>query len=95
MQASEEEDETFLAEQDATVTTAMLLREDADRPYAELLAEIGADFDRLLKFMCGGLRGVARASGNVAAAAKWDTLAEMLEVGVPQDRGGFNAQSYM
>ena len=97
VQASEEEDETFLAEQqqDATVTTALLLQADADRPYAELLAEIGADFDRLLKFMCGGLRGVARASGNVAAAAKWDTLAEMLEVGVPRDRGGFNAQSYM
>ena len=97
VQASEQEDETFLAEQqqDATVTTAMLLREDADRPYAELLAEIGADFDRLLKFICGGLRGVARASGNVAAAAKWDTLAEMLEVGIPQDRQGFNAQSYV
>lgn len=90
VQASEEEDETFLAEQDTT----MLLQEDADRSYAELLAEIGADFDRLLKFMCGGLRGVARASSNVAAV-KWDTLAEMLEVGIQQDRQGFNTQSYI
>ncbi len=88
IQASEEEDETFLAEQDRSV-----MLQDIDRTYAELLTDIGADFDRLLKFMCGGLRGVARASSNVAAT-KWDTLAEMLEAGI-QERQVFNTQSYM
>ncbi|EMR69704.1 putative spc97 spc98 family protein [Eutypa lata UCREL1] len=88
IQPSEEEDETFLAEQDTSV-----LLQDVDKNYAELLAEIGADFDRLLKFMCGGLRGVARASSN-AAATKWDTLAEMLETGI-QERQVFSTQSYI
>lgn len=49
--------------------------------YAEAVSEIRADFDRHLRFIAGGLRGVARASAD-AAAAKWDILAEMLEMGV-------------
>ncbi|RYO84657.1 hypothetical protein DL766_008682 [Monosporascus sp. MC13-8B] len=85
---SEEEDESFLAEQDRSV-----LIQDAEKTYADVLVEIGAELDRHLKFMCGGLRGAARASGK-DAAVKWDTLAEMLEVGVVQDRGRFNTQLY-
>jgi gamma-tubulin complex component 5 len=50
--------------------------------YAEVLMGIRADFDRHLRFIAGGLRGVARASVD-AAAPKWDTLAEMLEIGNP------------
>ncbi|RYP90166.1 hypothetical protein DL770_003702 [Monosporascus sp. CRB-9-2] len=88
IQASEEEDESFLAEQDRSV-----LIQDAEKTYADVLVEIGAELDRHLKFMCGGLRGAARASGK-DAAVKWDTLAEMLEVGVVQDRGRFNTQLY-
>lgn len=91
MQPSEEEDETFLAEQDRSV---LLQDVDVDRTYAELLAEMGADFDRLVRFMCGGLRGVARASTN-AAATKWDTLAEMLEVGIQEERQVFSSQPYI
>ncbi|KAK7754151.1 hypothetical protein SLS62_003728 [Diatrype stigma] len=91
MQPSEEEDETFLAEQDRSV---LLQDVDVDKTYAELLAEMGADFDRLVKFMCGGLRGVARASSN-AAATKWDTLAEMLEVGIQEERQVFSGQPYV
>lgn len=49
--------------------------------YAEAVSEIRADFDRHLRFIAGGLRGVARASAD-AAAAKWDILAEMLEMGI-------------
>ncbi|RYP00586.1 hypothetical protein DL764_006460 [Monosporascus ibericus] len=85
---SEEEDESFLAEHDRSV-----LIQDAEKTYADVLVEIGAELDGHLKFMCGGLRGAARASGK-DAAVKWDTLAEMLEVGVVQDRGRFNAQLY-
>ncbi|KAF6828154.1 gamma-tubulin complex component [Colletotrichum musicola] len=54
---------------------------NAGKGYLESLREIKTDFDRHLKFICGGLRGVARASSD-EAAAKWDLLAEMLEVGV-------------
>lgn len=49
--------------------------------YAEVLMGIRADFDRHLRFIAGGLRGVARASVD-AAAPKWDILAEMLEMGI-------------
>lgn len=49
--------------------------------YAEVLVGIRADFDRHLRFIAGGLRGVARASVD-AAAPKWDILAEMLEMGI-------------
>lgn len=51
------------------------------RTYAETLGGARADFDRHLRFIAGGLRGVARASTD-AAAAKWDILAEMLEMGI-------------
>ncbi|RYP69561.1 hypothetical protein DL771_006076 [Monosporascus sp. 5C6A] len=88
VQPSEEEDESFLAEQDRSS-----LIQDAEKTYADVLVEIGTELDRHLKFMCGGLRGAARASGK-DAAVKWDTLAEMLEVGVVQDRGRFNSQLY-
>ncbi|RYP50044.1 hypothetical protein DL768_004330 [Monosporascus sp. mg162] len=88
IQPSEEEDESFLAEQDRSV-----LIQDAEKTYADILVEIGAELDRHLKFMCGGLRGAARASGK-DAAVKWDTLAEMLEVGVVKDRGRFNTRLY-
>ncbi|KAI1500949.1 Spc98 family-domain-containing protein [Biscogniauxia marginata] len=72
---SEEEDETFLLEQDK----GAIMQES--KTYAELLNGVRADLDKHLKFVCSGLRGVARASRN-AAASKWDTLAEMLELGI-------------
>ncbi|KAF9881000.1 hypothetical protein CkaCkLH20_01150 [Colletotrichum karsti] len=56
---------------------------NAGRGYLESLREIKTDFERHLRFICGGLRGVARASSD-EAAAKWDLLAEMLEVGVKE-----------
>ncbi|KAK0615916.1 Spc98 family-domain-containing protein [Bombardia bombarda] len=51
------------------------------KPYAVLLREMHGEFERHLRFVTGGLRGVARASRD-EAAGKWDLLAEMLEVGV-------------
>lgn len=50
--------------------------------YSAALRRISTDFDRHLRFVAGGLRGVARASSE-AAAGKWDILAEMLEAGIP------------
>lgn len=74
--SGEEEDETFLLEQDRSS-----MMQDEEKTFADVLKEIRADFDRHLKFIASGLRGVARASGDTAAG-KWDTLAEMLEVGI-------------
>ncbi|KAI0490786.1 Spc98 family-domain-containing protein [Xylaria cf. heliscus] len=76
IKTSEEEDETFLGEQDQT-----LIIQDTEMPYNQMLGEMRTALDRHLKFICGGLRGVARASSS-AAAGKWDILAEMLEAGI-------------
>ncbi|KAI3323176.1 Spc98 family-domain-containing protein [Xylariaceae sp. AK1471] len=76
VKTSEEEDETFLCEQDQSE-----MMQDTEKPFGQVLGEIRSDLDRHLKFICGGLRGVARASGS-EAASKWDILAEMLEVGI-------------
>ncbi|KAI5461154.1 Spc98 family-domain-containing protein [Mariannaea sp. PMI_226] len=50
------------------------------KPYLSLLREIKVDFERHLRFICGGLRSVARVTSD-AQSAKWDILAEMLEPG--------------
>lgn len=52
----------------------------ADEVHLDVLKGIKADFERHLRFICVGLRGVARASGD-SQAAKWDTLGEMLQTG--------------
>ncbi|KAI0129226.1 Spc98 family-domain-containing protein [Hypoxylon sp. NC0597] len=80
VKSGEEEDETFLFDQDRSS-----MMQDTERTFAEVLSEIRAEFDRNLKFISSGLRGVARASGDTAAG-KWDTLAEMLEVGIQERR---------
>ncbi|KAI1754474.1 Spc97/Spc98 family protein [Xylaria castorea] len=72
----DEEDETFLDEQDKDLTV-----QDTETTYSQVLGESRSALDRHLKFICGGLRGVARASGS-EAASKWDILAEMLELGI-------------
>ncbi|KAK4043463.1 Spc98 family-domain-containing protein [Parachaetomium inaequale] len=51
------------------------------KTHAVVLRELHGEFERHLRFVAGGLRGVARASKE-EAAAKWDLLAEMLEVGI-------------
>lgn len=58
-----------------------VLEQKYQQSYPEVLAAIRGDFDRHLRFIAGGLRGVARASTDTAAA-KWDVLAEMLEMGI-------------
>ncbi|KAM5342637.1 hypothetical protein ACJ41O_013603 [Fusarium nematophilum] len=59
------------------------------RPFMPVLREIKADFDRHLRFACGGLRSVARATSD-AQSAKWDILAEMLQTGCTDERMGFS-----
>ena len=49
--------------------------------YNGILRGINSDYERHLRFITEGLRGVSRAS-NDPAAAKWDMLAEMLTTGL-------------
>lgn len=49
--------------------------------YVDNLRKMKGDFDRLVRFVASGLKGVARASGGDAARS-WDTLGEMLESGL-------------
>ena len=56
------------------------LRKKKDN-YADVLEGIKDGFEKNLRFICNGLRSVARASGDVSGA-KWETLAEMLQAGV-------------
>ncbi|KAI1180896.1 Spc98 family-domain-containing protein [Nemania sp. FL0916] len=76
IEIGEEEDETFLGEQNQRTVA-----QEAEIPRGRLLRDIRSDLDRHLKFICGGLRVVARASSS-KAASKWDILAEMLEAGI-------------
>ncbi|WAO93756.1 Spindle pole body component [Fusarium falciforme] len=59
------------------------------KPFMAALKEIKADFDRHLRFVCGGLRSVARAASDVQSA-KWDILAEMLQTGCREEKMGFS-----
>lgn len=53
------------------------------KPYALVLKELEEDFENHLRFVTSGLRSVARAAKE-DAAAKWDLLAEMLEAGIKE-----------
>ncbi|KAF9768485.1 hypothetical protein IL306_014244 [Fusarium sp. DS 682] len=58
------------------------------KPFMTVLKEIKSDFDRHLRFVCGGLRSVARATSDTQSA-KWDILAEMFQTGCRDERPGF------
>ncbi|KAG6356795.1 hypothetical protein INS49_014669 [Diaporthe citri] len=81
----EEDDEDFGVQDSANTPNQKQKQQQKQQyqrqTYAEVLMGIRADFDRHLRFIAGGLRGVARASVD-AAAPKWDILAEMLEMGI-------------
>jgi gamma-tubulin complex component 5 len=53
------------------------------RTYGDTLRAIHDEFEKHLRFVSGGLRGVARATRS-PAAGRWDILAEMLEVGISE-----------
>ncbi|KAI0199019.1 Spc98 family-domain-containing protein [Astrocystis sublimbata] len=76
-ESSDEGGETYFDEQE--VGGAPL--RNPETTYNQTLDNTRSAFDRHMKFIVGGLRGVARASSS-EAASKWDILAEMLEVGI-------------
>lgn len=73
------DDDEITGSQDRGRTDVVMQQVQKVHTYAGTLTAIRADFDRHLRFIAGGLRGVARASAD-PAAAKWDLLAEMLEL---------------
>ncbi|PNP74053.1 hypothetical protein FNYG_12569 [Fusarium nygamai] len=76
-------DEENDAERDESRTLKM------GKPFMVVLKEIKSDYDRHLRFVCGGLRSVARATSD-AQSAKWDILAEMFQTGCRDERPGYS-----
>ena len=83
------EDDDEMGEADSDVED-MLRRSSvfrAEETYSETLRGINDDFERNIRFLSRGLKGVARATRS-PAAGKWDILAEMLEVGIQEAGAG-------
>lgn len=81
LKQNDEEDDLSSGEEEAAAALPL----DLDQSYSQTLVEVRSDFDRHLRFLVGGLRGVARATSD-PASAKWDTLAEMFEFGIRTQR---------
>ena len=77
----DEEDEDELVPDVEAILRKSIAGGGAYKPYAVAMRDMHADFERHLRFVAGGLRGIARASRD-EAAGKWDLLAEMLEFGI-------------
>ncbi|PBP20154.1 Spc97/Spc98 family protein [Diplocarpon rosae] len=60
--------------------------EAEEESYVERLRQMKADFDRLVRFVVSGLKGVARA-GAGDEARRWETLGEILESGLGTGTG--------
>lgn len=78
--AAEDEEED---DEDGDVAGGVDFRKSVSsvKPHHVVLKEMHSYFERYLRFIAGGLRGVARASKE-EAASRWDLLAEMLEAGI-------------
>jgi gamma-tubulin complex component 5 len=58
---------------------------EAEKAPERPLLGLKSDFDKHLRFICEGLRSVARASSN-SQSSKWDMLADMLQTGIRENR---------
>lgn len=77
----EDEQDGLLPDVEAILRKSVTGGGSSYKPYAVVMRDLHADFERHLRFVAGGLRGIARASRK-EAAGKWDLLAEMLEFGI-------------
>jgi gamma-tubulin complex component 5 len=82
---SSSDDEEQNIDVDLSILSSTYDDEQGDLLYVEKLRNLKTDFDRWVRFVASGLRGVARAGGGEEAKS-WDTLGEMLENGL--DAGG-------
>jgi gamma-tubulin complex component 5 len=67
---------------DLSILSSTYNEDDGNDSYVDKLRRLRADFDTQLRFLIGGLRGVARA-GEADQARCWEVLAEMLDGGIP------------
>ncbi|PVH77950.1 hypothetical protein DL98DRAFT_573496 [Cadophora sp. DSE1049] len=74
--SSDEENEEF--DVDLSILSSPGGGDKEDLSYLENLRKMKADFDRLARFVAGGLKGVARASGG-DEARNWESLGDILE----------------
>jgi gamma-tubulin complex component 5 len=79
--ARKDGDESSDEEVDVDLSILSVDDGQAEVLYVEKLRTMKADFDRLVRFVASGLRGVARAGGGEEARS-WDALGEMLESGL-------------
>ncbi|KAH7389071.1 Spc98 family-domain-containing protein [Cadophora sp. MPI-SDFR-AT-0126] len=85
--SSDEENEEF--DVDLSILSSPGGGGDKDElSYLEKLRKMKADFDRLVRFVASGLRGVARAGGGDEARS-WESLGEILESGLGNGAMGY------
>ncbi|KAL3422735.1 gamma-tubulin complex component (Spc97/Spc98 family protein) [Phlyctema vagabunda] len=83
--SSEDDDDAEIDVDLSIMSTGM--EENEEISYAEKLRKMKAEFDRLVKFVASGLRGVARAGAAPENAKAWDVLGEMLESSTERQDG--------
>lgn len=84
--SSDEENEDF--DVDLSILSSPGGGEKEEMSYLEKLRKMKADFDRLMRFVASGLRGVARAGGGDEARS-WESLGEILESGLGNGTIGY------
>ena len=78
---SSSDDEEQNIDVDLSILSSTYDDEKGDLLYVEKLRNLKTDFDKWVRFVASGLKGVARAGGGEEAKS-WDTLGEMLENGL-------------
>ncbi|KAL2062720.1 hypothetical protein VTL71DRAFT_5792 [Oculimacula yallundae] len=84
--SDEEEDEDV--DVDLSLLSEALGEDKEELSYIEKLRKMKADFDRLVRFVASGLKGVARAGGGEEARS-WEALGEILESGLGNGTTGY------
>ena len=78
---SSSDDEEKDGDIDMSILSTTFDEGNGELVFVDQLREMKRDFDRLVRFVASGLKGVARAGGGEEAKS-WDLLGEMLEAGI-------------
>ncbi|KAG4439126.1 hypothetical protein IFR05_005413 [Cadophora sp. M221] len=84
--SSDEENEEV--DVDLSILSSNFGEDREEISYIEQLRKMKADFDRLIRFVASGLKGVARAGGG-DEARNWEALGEILESGLGNGTMGY------
>ncbi|KAH7323952.1 Spc98 family-domain-containing protein [Rhexocercosporidium sp. MPI-PUGE-AT-0058] len=87
MDSSSDEDNEDV-DVDLSILSSAFGEEKEEISYIEKLRKMKADFDRLVKFVASGLKGVARAGGGDEARS-WEALGDILESGLGNGTMGY------